>query len=81
MILDELHFSSSSEAEKGSKFERLMASYLRTDPQYADQFDEVWIWMEWPGRDGQGDHSIDLVATTANSVIPAPFRRRGHGDG
>lgn len=61
-VLDELYYSSTSEAEKGSKFERLMASFLRTDPQYADQFDEVWPWMEWPGRDGQGDHGIDLVA-------------------
>ncbi|WP_454778744.1 DEAD/DEAH box helicase [Georgenia muralis] len=61
-ILDELYFSATSESDKGSKFERLMAAYLRTDPQYADQFDEVWPWMEWPGRDGQGDHGIDLVA-------------------
>ncbi|GAA3512299.1 DEAD/DEAH box helicase [Georgenia daeguensis] len=61
-ILDELYFSATSESDKGTKFERLMAAYLRTDPQYADQFDEVWPWMEWPGRDGQGDHGIDLVA-------------------
>ncbi|WP_324651978.1 DEAD/DEAH box helicase [Georgenia sp. H159] len=61
-VLDELYYSSTSEVEKGSKFERLIASFLRTDPQYADQFDEVWPWMEWPDRDGQGDHGIDLVA-------------------
>src|SRR5690625_4906983 len=61
-VLDELYYSSTSESEKGSKFERLIASFLRTDPLYADQFDEVWPWMEWPDRDGQGDHGIDLVA-------------------
>ncbi|PFG45025.1 putative helicase [Georgenia soli] len=61
-ILDELYFTATSESDKGTKFERLMAAYLRTDPQYADQFDEVWPWMEWPDRDGQGDHGIDLVA-------------------
>lgn len=61
-VLDELFYTSSSEAEKGSRFERLIAAYLRTDPAYAEQFSEVWRWMDWPERGGMGDHGIDLVA-------------------
>nr|WP_246297204.1 type ISP restriction/modification enzyme [Janibacter cremeus] len=47
---------------KGSAFERLMASYLRTAPEYADRFDEVYLWQEWPERGNQHDHGIDIVA-------------------
>ena len=61
-ILDDLWYSATSEADKGSKFERLMAAYLRTDPTFADQFSDVWLWQEWPGRDGKHDTGIDLVA-------------------
>jgi len=28
---------------KDDRFERLMASYLSTDPLYADRFTEVWM--------------------------------------
>jgi len=61
-ILDDLWYAATSEADKGSKFERLMAAYLRTDPTFADQFSDVWLWQEWPGRDGKHDTGIDLVA-------------------
>ena len=70
-LLDKLYYSSTSEADKGSKFERLMAAYLRTDPTFADQFSDVWLWQEWPGRAGKHDTGIDLVAkdrVTANLV-------------
>ena len=40
-----------------------MAGYLSTDPQYAEILgDKVWLWQEWPGRNGQPDKGIDLVA-------------------
>lgn len=47
---------------KGSAFERLMASYLRTAPEYADRFAEVYLWDEWPEKGKQHDHGIDIVA-------------------
>lgn len=47
---------------KGSAFERLIASYLRTAPEFADRFDEVYLWQEWPERGNQHDHGIDIVA-------------------
>ncbi|MGO1737162.1 MAG: DEAD/DEAH box helicase [Leucobacter sp.] len=52
----------SEEPDKGSKFERLLESYLQTEPKYADQFSQVWRWQDWPGRDGRVDTGIDLVA-------------------
>ena len=66
-ILDELRAQATSEAEKGSLFESLVAKYLRTDPQYATHFTNVWRWMEWPGRDGKADTGIDLVAEEAGT--------------
>lgn len=61
-ILDELRASSTDERDKGDKFERLMAAYLRTDPLYADRYANVWLWSDWPERDGKPDTGIDLVA-------------------
>ena len=61
-VLDELRGQSTSEADKGSKLEQLIAEFLRTDPVYAEQFSDVWLWQEWPGRDGKHDTGIDLVA-------------------
>ncbi|WP_037982815.1 DEAD/DEAH box helicase [Thauera sp. 27] len=67
-ILDELREAARSNREMGDKFERLIANYLLTDPQYADRLAEVWLWSEWPDRSGM-DVGIDLVA-----------RERGTGD-
>ena len=39
-----------------------MAAYLRTDVTWADRFSNVWLWMDWPGRQGKPDTGIDLVA-------------------
>jgi len=55
-----------SERDKGDRFERLMQSYLKTDPKYAYLFKNVWLWNEFPGKLdlGGGDTGIDLVALT-----------------
>ena len=45
-VLEHLRASAISEADKGAKFERLVKAYLRTDPVYADQFTDVWLWSE-----------------------------------
>ena len=47
---------------KGLYFERLVKRYLETEPVYAGLFDDVWLWQDWPGRDGKADNGIDLVA-------------------
>jgi hypothetical protein len=35
-LLDKIYFTSGSEAEKGSRFEKLIVAYLQTAGQYAD---------------------------------------------
>jgi predicted helicase len=61
-VLDQLRASATSEADKGSRLERLFKAYLQIDPVYADQFSDVWLWNEWPDRGGKHDTGIDLVA-------------------
>lgn len=61
VILDNIRNQASSEREKGALFEALIAQYLRHDPLYGDRFSQVWLWNDWPDRQGQ-DVGIDLVA-------------------
>ncbi|MCU6479798.1 DEAD/DEAH box helicase [Arthrobacter sp. A2-55] len=61
-VLDRLYFTAIDQKDKGSKFERLVKRYLQLEPKYADQFSDVWMWQEYPGRDGKVDTGIDLVA-------------------
>ncbi|MEU0573682.1 type ISP restriction/modification enzyme [Dermacoccus sp. NHGro5] len=81
-VLDDLRAKATSERDKGSRFEQLMAAYLQTDPLFADQFSDVWLWQDWPGRDGKSDTGIDLVAvdrvTGENVAIQCKFYAEGH---
>lgn len=61
-VLEQLRVSALDERDKGDKFERLVASYLRNDPEWTARFSDVWLWSEWPGRKGRPDTGIDLVA-------------------
>lgn len=65
-ILNKFEALSFSQKEKGTQFERLMQSWLKTDPRYANLFSEVWLWEEFPGRKDFGgkDTGIDIVAKT-----------------
>jgi predicted helicase len=60
-LLDELTAAARNNYDKGTQFEKLIANYLLTDPQYADRLAEVWLWSEWPDR-WATDVGIDLVA-------------------
>ncbi len=62
-LLDKIYFTSGSEAEKGSRFEKLIVAYLQTAGQYADRFSDVRLWQDWEGRHGKADTGIDIVAT------------------
>ncbi len=56
-----------SEAEKGSKFERLMRVYLLALPKFQGMFEKVWLWHDFPYRTDFGnghDIGIDLVVLT-----------------
>lgn len=61
-LLSEFREAKRSNREMGDQFERLIANYLVTDPQYVDLYSDVWLWQEWPGRQNQPDTGIDLVA-------------------
>lgn len=68
-INDILHIfrqTSFTERNKGDRFERLMASWLKTDPRFSNLIEQVWLWETFPGRKDFGgkDIGIDLVAKT-----------------
>jgi predicted helicase len=60
--------NATSERNKGDRFENLMQAYLQTDPKYAFQLTNVWMWSDFPFRNdfGGNDTGIDLVAKTDN---------------
>ena len=65
-ILNKFRQDAFSERDKGYRFERLMQAYLNTTALYANLFEAVWLWTEFPFRDqfGGKDTGIDLVART-----------------
>lgn len=65
-VLDRLRADALDERDKGAKFERLVRAYLTTDPEWTARFSDVWLWSDWPGRDGRPDTGIDLVAANTD---------------
>ncbi len=66
-IIEKYRDNAFTERGKGTKFEILMQGYLKTDPKYAYQFSDVWLWNEFPHRKSFGggqDIGIDIVAKT-----------------
>ncbi|MBP2436621.1 type ISP restriction/modification enzyme [Microbacterium amylolyticum] len=61
-LLAELRQLSDSERMKGNYLEQLAKHYLAIDPKWADQLGAVWLWKDWPERNGRPDLGIDLVA-------------------
>lgn len=52
-VLGELRATSVDERDKGDKFERLIQSYLTTDPEWTAKFPDVGLWSEWPLQAGR----------------------------
>lgn len=81
-ILAEFREAATSNRDMGDKFERLIASYLVTDPLQSERFSDVWLWTEWPDRGNQPDTGIDLVAkeraTGEFCAIQCKFYAKGH---
>jgi predicted helicase len=67
-VLEHFREQARNNRDLGDSFERLIAHYLLTDPQYSERLSDVWLWSEWPDR-WNVDVGIDLVA-----------RERGTGD-
>ena len=55
----------SSPVKRGKQFERVVKWFLKNDPEWATQVDEVWLWDEWPGRWG-ADCGIDIIFRHTN---------------
>lgn len=66
-VLDQYRKVSFDEYDKGAHFERLIQAFLKTEPQYAALFDEVWLWSEYPARGNRVDTGVDLVARNRDS--------------
>jgi len=62
--LRQIRESAWSSRQLGAEFERFVKRYLKTEPYYASQFSDVWLWSECPFAKGS-DVGIDLVAKTA----------------
>ncbi|MFF2143471.1 DEAD/DEAH box helicase [Kitasatospora sp. NPDC058190] len=62
-VLKMIRETSDGNRDRGTRFEELMVEYLSTDPQWNEQFTQVWMWSDWPGAaDDKRDVGIDLVA-------------------
>lgn len=61
-VLGDLRATALDKRDQGDKFERLMLSYLRTDPEWTAKFTDVWLWSDWPERGNRPDTGIDIVA-------------------
>lgn len=65
-ILNKYREAAYSKSDLGTRFEELIARYLKTYPLYSSQLEDVWLWNEFPYRSsisGQ-DTGIDIVAKT-----------------
>jgi predicted helicase len=51
--------------KRGRQFEHFVKWFLKNDPEWATQVDEVWLWNDYPGQWGR-DCGIDLVFTDKN---------------
>ncbi|KJE76241.1 type ISP restriction/modification enzyme [Ferrimicrobium acidiphilum] len=71
-LLDKLTRLSASFSQQGTAFERMMRTYLQTDPLYSDRFEKVFSWMEWPDRPArERDTGIDLVGIERDGGVCA----------
>src|SRR3954447_1993194 len=81
-VLDRLRADALDQRDKGDRFERLVYRVLREAELYVERYDEVWMWKDWPGRDGRPDTGIDLVARQRDggglTAIQCKFYESGH---
>ena len=64
-VLNYIREHARSERQKGDYFERLMQTYFTEDPDYKEQFAEVYLWKQWAQFRTEFDSTdigVDLVA-------------------
>lgn len=70
-LLDSYRALSDSKRMQGNYLEALTKNFLLTDGVHSLQYKNVWLWNEWPERDGRTDNGIDLVAERYDGGITA----------
>lgn len=70
-LLDSYRALSDSKRMQGNYLEALTKNFLLNDGVHSLQYKNVWLWNEWPGRDGRADNGIDLVAERYDGGITA----------
>ncbi|MGP5652612.1 DEAD/DEAH box helicase [Glutamicibacter arilaitensis] len=70
-LLDSYRALSDSKRMQGNYLEALTKNFLLNDGVHSLQYKNVWLWNEWPERDGRGDNGIDLVAERYDGGITA----------
>jgi len=53
---------------KGIQFEHFVKWFLKNDPEWSTQVDQIWLWDEYPDRWGR-DCGVDLVFTHKNGEV------------
>ena len=66
-MLSEFEESARTRAVQGRHFEQFCEAFFRLAAVPGHEFDKVWAWGDWPGREGRTDTGIDLVAREAGS--------------
>ncbi len=51
--------------KRGRQFEHFVKWFLKNDPEWTTQIDEIWLWNEYPGQWGR-DCGIDLIFKDKN---------------
>ena len=60
-LLDKFREEAKNKREQGTLFEKFTQKYLTISTVYKEMYEKVWLWQDFPYRDG-ADTGIDLVA-------------------
>ena len=66
-LLSKFEESAKTRTVQGRHFEQFCEAFFRLAAVPGHEFDKVWAWGDWPGREGRTDTGIDLVAREAGS--------------
>ena len=58
----------------GKAFELFCKHFLETSPDYADQFEKVWMWDDWPIGPGPRAQVPDLMAGDTSEYLRIAFQ-------
>lgn len=70
-ILERISMASSSEVEKGRKFEEIVKVYLENDPIQKQNIERVWCFADWARENGHVgvDKGTDLIALRTDGEL------------